>query len=113
MSSVEIEFGLENAANAPASRWELPREEPPNGLQNPALVNMTKGATARLIAHGSSATQAAAQAHGMVYTMIQRQVGMLAFIDNFKMLGVVFFAVIPFLLLMKKPRMMSGEVPVH
>jgi hypothetical protein len=38
---------------------------------------------------------------------------MLAFIDNFKMLGVVFLAVIPFLLLMRKPRAPAGAVPVH
>jgi len=29
------------------------------------------------------------------------------------MLGVVFFAVIPILLLMKKPRGRAGSVPVH
>jgi hypothetical protein len=38
---------------------------------------------------------------------------MLAFIDNFKMLGVVFLAVIPVLLMMKKPRARAGGVPAH
>jgi hypothetical protein len=38
---------------------------------------------------------------------------MLAFIDNFKMLGVVFLAVIPVLLMMRKPRVPTGGVPVH
>jgi len=38
---------------------------------------------------------------------------MLAFIDNFKMLGVVFFAVIPILVLMRKPKGTAGSVPVH
>jgi DHA2 family multidrug resistance protein len=80
---------------------------------NPALVSMTNGTAARLMAHGSSAAQAAAQARGMVYGLVQRQAVMLAFIDNFKMLGVVFLAVIPFLLLMKKPRVAAGSVPVH
>ena len=49
----------------------------------------------------------------MVYNTIQRQAVMLAFIDNFKLLGVVFFAVIPVLLLMRKPRVPAGGVPVH
>jgi DHA2 family multidrug resistance protein len=49
----------------------------------------------------------------MIYGTIQRQSAMLAFIDNFKMLGVVFFAVIPVLLLMKKPKARAGSVPVH
>ena len=38
---------------------------------------------------------------------------MLAFIDNFKMLGVVFLAVIPALLFLKKPKSPVGNVPVH
>ena len=49
----------------------------------------------------------------MIYGTIQRQAAMLAFLDNFKMLGVVFFAVIPVLPLMRKPKMRSGGVPVH
>jgi hypothetical protein len=44
---------------------------------------------------------------------VQRQAAMLAFIDNFKMLGVVFFAIIPVLLLMRKPRAAAGTIPVH
>jgi hypothetical protein len=44
---------------------------------------------------------------------VQRQAAMMAFVDNFKMLGVVFFAVIPILVMMKKPRVRAGGVPVH
>ena len=80
---------------------------------NPALATMTNGTTARLISHGSSAAHAAAQAQGMVYNIVQRQSAMLAFVDNFKMLGVIFLAVIPILLLMRKPRMLAGGTPVH
>ena len=80
---------------------------------NPALATMTNGTTARLISYGSSAAHATAQAQGMVYNLVQRQSAMLAFIDNFKMLGVIFLAVIPVLLLMKKPRVRAGGVPVH
>jgi len=57
---------------------------------------------------------AAAQAQGMIYGTVQRQAIMLSFIDNFKLLGVVFFAVIPVLLLLKKPKgKPAGDVPVH
>jgi DHA2 family multidrug resistance protein len=62
---------------------------------------------------GASGSGAAAQAHGMIYNMVQRNAVMLAFLDNFKMLGVVFFAVIPVLLLMKKPKALKGAVPAH
>jgi len=49
----------------------------------------------------------------MIYNTIQRQAVMLAFLDNFKMLGVVFLAVIPVLVLMKKPKVRAGSVSVH
>src|SRR6266849_5297125 len=83
-----------------------------NGL-SVAYHNMVNGTQAKLIAAGSTAAHASAQAHGMIYSTIQRQAVMLAFIENFKMLGVVFFAVIPILVLMKKPRVPAGGVPVH
>jgi MFS transporter, DHA2 family, multidrug resistance protein len=80
---------------------------------NPALARTTNGTTLRLISYGSSPAHAAAQAQGIVYSIVQRQSAMLAFVDNFKMLGVIFLAVIPFLLLMRKPRVPAGGVPVH
>ncbi len=78
-----------------------------------AYHNMLNGTQVKLIAAGSTAAHAGAQAHGMIYNTIQRQAVMLAFIDNFKMLGVVFFAVIPILVMMRKPRVPAGDVPVH
>jgi DHA2 family multidrug resistance protein len=78
-----------------------------------AYHNLLNGTQLKLIAAGSTAAHAGAQAQGMIYGTIQRQAVMLAFIDNFKMLGVVFFAVIPVLLLMRKPRVPAGGVPVH
>jgi len=78
-----------------------------------AYHNLLNGTQLKLIAAGSAAAHAGAQAQGMIYGTIQRQAVMLAFIDNFKMLGVVFFAVIPVLLLMRKPRAPAGGVPVH
>ena len=78
-----------------------------------AYRNMLNGTQARLISAGSTAAHAGAQAHGMIYGTIQRQAAMLAFLDNFKMLGWVFFAVIPILVLMKKPKARAGSVPVH
>jgi MFS transporter, DHA2 family, multidrug resistance protein len=78
-----------------------------------AYRNMLSGTQARLIAAGSTAAHASAQAHSMIYGTIQRQAVMLAFLDNFKMLGIVFLAVIPVLALMKKPKARAGSVPVH
>ena len=78
-----------------------------------AYHHALNGTQVKLIAAGSTAAHASAQAHGMIYGIIQRQTVMLAFIDNFKLLGVVFFAVIPILVLMKKPRVPAGGAPVH
>jgi DHA2 family multidrug resistance protein len=79
-----------------------------------AYQNAVAGTQLRLVAAGSTVAHAAAQAQGMIYGTVQRQAIMLAFIDNFKLLGVVFFAVIPVLLLLKRPRgKPAGDVPVH
>ena len=80
---------------------------------NAAYHNMLNGTQTKLVAAGSSINHAAAQAHGMIYNTVQRQAAMLAFLDNFKLLGVVFLCVIPVLLLMKKPKGPVGDVPVH
>jgi DHA2 family multidrug resistance protein len=83
-----------------------------NGL-SAAYHNMLTATQLRLVSAGSGLSQAGAQAHGMVYNMVQRQAVMLAFVDNFKMLGVVFLAVIPAMLLLKKPKSAAGNVAVH
>jgi DHA2 family multidrug resistance protein len=80
---------------------------------NPAVRSMLTGNSASLISHGSSASNAVAQSHGMLFNMIERQATMLAFLDNFKLLGVIFFAIIPIFFLMKRPKMGGGSVPVH
>jgi MFS transporter, DHA2 family, multidrug resistance protein len=69
--------------------------------------------TAAFTSAGSTATNAAARAEGMIYSVIQRQAAMLSFVDDFKLLGVVFFAIIPLFFLLKRPKMGGGNVPVH
>jgi DHA2 family multidrug resistance protein len=78
-----------------------------------AYHNLIAGLTASFSASGSSASGAAARAQGMIYGIIQRQAAMLAFLDDFKLLAVVFFAIIPIFFLMKRPKMSGGSVPVH
>jgi DHA2 family multidrug resistance protein len=78
-----------------------------------AYHNTLNGTQMKFVHAGSSLAHAATQAQQMIYGTVQRQAAMLAFIDNFKMLGVVFFAVLPVLLLLKKPSRQSGSVPVH
>ena len=78
-----------------------------------AYHNTMSGTQTKLMAAGSTLNHATAQAHGMIYATVQRQAAMLAFLDNFKMLGVVFFAILPVMLIMKKPKAHTADVPVH
>jgi MFS transporter, DHA2 family, multidrug resistance protein len=68
---------------------------------------------AAFMAAGSPPPGAAARAEGMIYGMIQRQAMMLSFLDDFKLLGVVFFLIIPLFFMLKRPKMGGGNVPVH
>ncbi len=68
--------------------------------------------TAAFTTGGSSGPGAASQAYGMIYSTVQRQAAMLAFVDNFHMLGIVFFVVIPILMLLKRPPKVVNA-PVH
>jgi hypothetical protein len=63
-----------------------------------------------LMSHGSDPTQAAAQAHGLLYGMVQRHAAMLAFVDNFWLMGVTFFCMVPLMFFMKeaKPHKAAG-----
>jgi MFS transporter, DHA2 family, multidrug resistance protein len=60
------------------------------------------GAAQMLIARGSSASQAVYQAQGLIYGMVQREAAMLAFVDAFRLLGVIFLVVAPVMALMKR-----------
>jgi MFS transporter, DHA2 family, multidrug resistance protein len=78
-----------------------------------AYHNTFNGMQMRLVHAGSTLAHAGSQASGMIYNTVLRQATMLAFLDNFKMLGVIFFLVLPILLLAKKPKAAGGSVPVH
>jgi MFS transporter, DHA2 family, multidrug resistance protein len=80
---------------------------------NPAYGNMVNGTAGLLMTHGATLSQATAQARGMVMNMVQRQATMMAFLDNFKLLGIIFFAVIPVMVMLKKPQSRGGNIPVH
>src|SRR5258706_2825949 len=78
-----------------------------------AYHNTLNGMQVKLVAAGSTAAQARAPAHRLIYGTIQRQAGMLALIYKFKMLGVIFFLVISGFVLIRKPPAPAGGVPVH
>jgi DHA2 family multidrug resistance protein len=61
-----------------------------------------------MTARGMDATTAAQTAYASVFGIVQRQAMMVAFVDLFRTLAVVFAIIIPLVLIMRRPR--SGQV---
>jgi DHA2 family multidrug resistance protein len=78
---------------------------------NPAFNSMIQGATQAMRAHGASAAFATQQAYALVQATVQRQAAMLAYIDDFRLLGVAILLMIPLVFLIKKGR--PGAIAVH
>jgi MFS transporter, DHA2 family, multidrug resistance protein len=76
------------------------------------LQAMFESATHLLIGRGSNAHEAARQAYGLVANRVDQQATMLAYIDNFRMLGIAVLIMIPFVFLMKKIQP-GGTIAVH
>jgi DHA2 family multidrug resistance protein len=77
-----------------------------------AYQKVVAGFTTTFVSAGSSHAGATERATGMVYGVVQKQAAMLAFLDNYKMLGVVFLMVLPVMLLLKRPKG-AVNAPVH
>lgn len=78
--------------------------------QTQEYLSTVKGA---MMAHGSDPGTAAGQAYGAVWGVVQRQSSMLAFVDTFRAMAVVFLLVLPFLFIMKKPVYQKSAGPMH
>ena len=65
---------------------------------------MLRGMTATLRAHGAPASEALRQAYGLLQGNLQRQATMLAYVDNFWILGpIATLFLMPCVFLIKKP----------
>ena len=71
------------------------------------------GASHTFAGRGSGAGQATTQAYGQLYNQVGRQAGMLAYIDCFWLLALMFACMIPFVFLMKRADPGKGPAPVH
>jgi DHA2 family multidrug resistance protein len=79
---------------------------------NPAFRSMMQGTTQAMRAHGASAAFATQQAYALIEGTIQRQATMLAYIDDFRFLGLSILAMVPLVFLMKKGKP-GGGMAVH
>ncbi len=78
---------------------------------DPAAVAMINSIKSGLIASGADPVTAAHQAYAAAFGIVQRHAAMLAYLDAFFLLAVMFVAVLPLILIMKKPKGVSGGGP--
>ena len=71
---------------------------------NPETRSMIEGLKSHFMASGSNPAEATRQAYDALWGMVQRQATMLSYNDAFMLLAILFVAMIPFLLLMRKPK---------
>jgi DHA2 family multidrug resistance protein len=68
---------------------------------------------AAFVAGGADAVTAAHRAHAAVFGIVQQQAAMVSFIAIFQLLGILTLAVVPLVLLMKRPARQAGPVSMH
>jgi len=80
---------------------------------NPAAQTMLEQMKHAFIAAGADAVTATYRAYAALSGVVQRQATMMSFVTIFQLLGVMFFALVPFVLLMKKPKAGGHVEAVH
>jgi len=65
------------------------------------LLPTLNGLAANLVAHGATSPDAAVQAQGLLYGLVQRQATMLAMADTFWILALIFLGLIPLVLCLR------------
>ena len=79
---------------------------------NPNVQNMIQNTAHALQARGFSAADATHRAYALLQANVFRQANMLAYVDNFWLLGTVILVMIPLVFLMKRPPT-GGSMAVH
>lgn len=80
---------------------------------SPAAQQTLESLRAGLMARGADAATATKQAYAAVFGTIEQQASMLSFLDTFRLLAIVFIAILPLLLLMRRPKARGGGMPMH
>jgi DHA2 family multidrug resistance protein len=80
---------------------------------DPATQRMFAQLRDGFMASGADSVTATRRAYAALFGMVQQQATMVSFVGIFQLLGVLFLALIPLVLLMKRPRGGSGPVAAH
>jgi len=65
------------------------------------------------MAAGADAVTATERAYASLFGLVQRQATMVAFVGIFQLMGVIFIALLPLVLLMRRPKSQGGGVGAH
>jgi MFS transporter, DHA2 family, multidrug resistance protein len=71
---------------------------------SPAAQNALESAKAAFLASGADAATATQRAYAAVFGTVQRHATMVAFVDLFRFLGMIFLLLLPLVMLMRRPR---------
>jgi MFS transporter, DHA2 family, multidrug resistance protein len=74
------------------------------------MMNMMEGL---MVSRGGDAVAAAHQARAMIFGLVQREAAMISYNTIFKSLGVLFMALLPFILIMRRPSAKAPAAAVH
>jgi DHA2 family multidrug resistance protein len=79
---------------------------------NPASQAMLAQMKGAFMAAGDDAVTATNRAYAAIFGLVQRQATMMSFVGIFQLLGILFLALIPLVLLMRRPKG-GGHVAAH
>jgi DHA2 family multidrug resistance protein len=79
---------------------------------SPSVQAMLQGTARALETKGLGASEAMHKAYALLQATVFRQASMLAYIDNFWLLGVAILVMVPLVFLMKRPPT-GGAIAVH
>ena len=107
-------------AAAVGGRVELPgdRDQPIQLVDSRDLARLvvnllTADRGGAFMAAGADAVTATERAYAALFGMVQRQAAMVSFVSLFELLGIMFIALVPLVLLMKRPRTGSAASAGH
>jgi DHA2 family multidrug resistance protein len=82
-------------------------------LLNTQTQGFLRNMQSAMMTHGGDPAAAATQSYVALWGAVQRQAAMLAFVDTFRAMAIVFLLVLPFLFIMKRPKHHRAAGPIH
>jgi DHA2 family multidrug resistance protein len=82
----------------------------PYSLQTQDLLRQAKGL---FVMQGSDLTTAGRQSQAVLYGMVQQQAALLSFVEVFRIMGIVFLAIVPLALVMRKAKTRHSATAAH